>query len=505
MQDECTQRKRAPVVPRADRQCEECGRTFHPPLATSRFCSRPCYVSWWKVHVKARALGNANEVKHQLEAEGKFHRSDRGITDKPNPRTAAQREKRNRKILEQPSQEEDDASQAWAERARYWEALGTTEENEPDPFNARKVEQPPLVLNGHGVRLRIDNGALVVKNGFTHYPQDNPELRYFPGERKLPSRIIAIDNDGSLTFDVIAWLSRHRVPLVVLNWQGEVVSVSGDGAVYDPQIREAQLEARTNGIGLTLSTKLIREKVAGQQEALWSFWRTPSRDNGLRKLQAILDELETEPETIEALRMIEARAALAYFLCWHEVPIQWKGTGRKPIPDEWRRCGLRKGINLDGTNRHATHPVNAMLNYGYRVLESQVRIEAVAQGLDPTIGYMHASQGRRPALVFDLMEPLRPKVDRMVLAFVREHTFSPVDFVVGPTGVCRIHPQLARRVTELLTTRGSVDTTVRQAERELTADNVVRRTARAAVSRSGQKRGRPSPHTTQPGDRTRTH
>jgi CRISPR-associated protein Cas1 len=38
----------------------------------------------------------------------------------------------------------------------------------------------------------------------------------------------------------------------------------------------------------------------------------------------------------------------------------------------------------------ATHPVNAMLNYAYAVLESQVRIATVAQGLDPTIGYLHA-------------------------------------------------------------------------------------------------------------------
>jgi CRISPR/Cas system-associated endonuclease Cas1 len=37
-----------------------------------------------------------------------------------------------------------------------------------------------------------------------------------------------------------------------------------------------------------------------------------------------------------------------------------------------------------------------MLNYAYAVLESQVRIAAVAQGLDPAIGYLHSSRlGRR--------------------------------------------------------------------------------------------------------------
>jgi CRISPR-associated protein Cas1 len=46
-------------------------------------------------------------------------------------------------------------------------------------------------------------------------------------------------------------------------------------------------------------------------------------------------------------------------------------------------------------NRHASHPVNAMLNYAYEVLKSQVRIAAVSQGLDPTIGYLHASRSGR--------------------------------------------------------------------------------------------------------------
>ncbi len=100
-------------------------------------------------------------------------------------------------------------------------------------------------------------------------------------------------------------------------------------------------------------------------------------------------------------------------------------------------------------NRNATHPVNAMLNYAYAVLESQVRIAAVSQGLDPMIGYLHACRPGRAALVYDLVEPLRPRVDRGVLDFVRSHTFAPNDFALNKQGVCRLHPQLARQMVEL--------------------------------------------------------
>jgi CRISPR-associated protein Cas1 len=77
-----------------------------------------------------------------------------------------------------------------------------------------------------------------------------------------------------------------------------------------------------------------------------------------------------------------------------------------------------------------THPMNAMLNYAYAVLESQVRIATVSEGLDPMIGYLHASRPGPVALVYDLMDPLRPQVDRSVLDFVRSHPFTPSDFIL---------------------------------------------------------------------------
>src|SRR5262249_6144829 len=86
----------------------------------------------------------------------------------------------------------------------------------------------------------------------------------------------------------------------------------------------------------------------------------------------------------------------------------------------------------------------------YAVLESQVRLATVAEGVDPTIGYLHAMRPGRAALVYDLMEPLRPKIDRLILDFVRTQTFTPTDFLLTESGVCRLHPQLAQRVIELL-------------------------------------------------------
>jgi CRISP-associated protein Cas1 len=97
-------------------------------------------------------------------------------------------------------------------------------------------------------------------------------------------------------------------------------------------------------------------------------------------------------------------------------------------------------------NRNAAHPVNAILNYRYSALESEIRIKAISEGYDPTVGIMHEGNDGSSKFIFDLMEPERPKVDRAVLDFVKGHVFDPADFVIRTDGVCRLNPEMARMV-----------------------------------------------------------
>jgi CRISPR-associated endonuclease Cas1 len=338
----------------------------------------------------------------------------------------------------------------WAKRAEYW---GNQKTPKPRNYAGRKDRQP-LILSGHGVRLSVDHGALLVQNGFTHYPQKREEWRLFPGDRRLPSRIVILDSSGSLSFDVMTWLSTKDIPLVQINWQGEVVTMlGGAGHSADSKKVAAQRDALQNGQGLQIAIQLIQDKINGCMETLEQVLPASlERERALTKQTKALTVLEGDPpSTMEALRLIEGRAALAYFTAWQTIPLRWKGVGKRPIPHEWQRVGLRQS-SLSGTNRHATHPVNALLNYAYGLLETEVRIAVVAAGLDPTIGYLHARRPGRVALVYDLMEPLRPRVDQDVLGFVQKHIFSPGDFVMTNSGACRLHSKLAHSITRSVVT-----------------------------------------------------
>jgi CRISPR-associated endonuclease Cas1 len=406
--------------------CTVCNKLFLPEAPGLSFCSIDCYE-------QSRSKSK-NKSKHL-----KYKRNE--ARTKPIKAT-----------LEPVIQDDPvDDDEMWAARAKYWEGeqsntSSTFEYKRRKPIEERK----PLVLTGHGVQLKIDHGTLLVRDGFTHYPQTRKEWRFFPGEWRLPSRIFLLDTDGSITLPVINWLSEQNVPLIMINYRGQVQSViGGNGIVSDLKLRQAQIDAQSNGVGLEIATHLIREKITACKKTLKIF-SSPKAQRAIQKLDKHSKELKYPIKDQKSLLIIEARAAADYFDVWYTLPIKWKDTDKHPIPDDWRFAGRRKSF-YGMSNRNATDPLNAMLNYAYAVLESQVLIVILSAGLDPTIGYLHSCQplGRK-ALVYDLMEPLRPIADHQVLKLLSNQVFNRNDFLLSPRGICRLNPRLASKIVEPL-------------------------------------------------------
>ena len=274
----------------------------------------------------------------------------------------------------------------------------------------------------------------------------------FPANGASHPQIVVLDGKGGVTFHALRWLAERDIPLVHIDWRGSVVHVvGGNGYAIDRKLAEAQQAAAKNGIGLKVSQRLIAEKITNSIETLRAaFPPSPARELALQKLEREAEEMKRRPpSSVSGLLGVEGRAGFAYFSAWRSFPIRWKGIGRKPVPDDWTRIGRRSSFvsKRSNPNRGATHPMNAMLNYAYGVLETMVRSHVIGAGLDPTTGFFHGNYPRgKTALVYDLMEPLRPLADRNLLEFVQRTTFSSADFMLTPNGVCRLNPQLARAV-----------------------------------------------------------
>jgi CRISPR-associated protein Cas1 len=96
---------------------------------------------------------------------------------------------------------------------------------------------------------------------------------------------------------------------------------------------------------------------------------------------------------------------------------------------------------------NASDPINALLNYGYAILESMVRKEINTIGLDVSIGYLHEIAPSKHPLVYDLQELFRYIVDYSVIELL-ETGLKKSDFITTENYHIRLKPNTAKLLIE---------------------------------------------------------
>jgi CRISPR-associated endonuclease Cas1 len=357
---------------------------------------------------------------------------------------------------------EDGDDLEWRDRCEYWRTYEPKRAGQKAKYRYRI----PLVLCGHGVRIRVDHDTLLIRDGLTHYPQMPCEIRLFPGDANLPDRIIMLDGSGGISFDALDWMSDQRIALVKLDWRGGISSVGG-AAQYaaNPKLVELQRRAKGTRKRVDIARWLIGEKIIASTKTLQEMIPTSvNQENAIARLEKRSSEIRNRRKSLSISQLlgIEGDCAAAYFRAWHGVPLNWSGIKRKPIPSNWLEI-VPRNMLWQRHAQNARHPINAMLNYGYGILKSQLRSEVVAAGLDPSVGFVHGNYSNRIPLISDLMEPLRPVVDSNILRFALSHMFTPGDFTINRTGGCRLNPQMAKQIVKQTAISARVSALVNEA------------------------------------------
>ena len=338
----------------------------------------------------------------------------------------------------------------WSSRCWFW---ADTTAGQQTPKLRRDHKRLPLILSGHGISLRVQGESLLIRGGLTHYPQKAESYRYFRGDFNLPSRIVVLEGSGNISLEVLSWLTEQEIPLIRITWRGAISCVIG-GAGYSASALKLEWQRRTRAdaalrlnFGIELITRKIENSIITLEKAVR---RSDVWEKAMTSTYETLTNFEERPpKSVEELLAMEGNAAAAYFRAWSGMPVKWLKRPRRPIPDNWREIGSRNSPFYQTGNHHAQHPVNAILNYAYTVLASQLQIYAVAEGYDPTIGILHDRKGST-SFVFDLIEPHRAEIDRVVLNLIRQTEFDATDFVIRSDGVCRLNPEMARCIAGLI-------------------------------------------------------
>jgi CRISPR-associated endonuclease Cas1 len=335
-----------------------------------------------------------------------------------------------------------------------------------------------VTLFGYGIKVFVDRGHLVFEDGIG---SDRHRAR-LPRVGHGLRRLVVIGADGFVSLAALRWLADQDTPFVMLERDGKVLAATGPVGPSDARLRRSQALARDTRLGVDIARELISQKLAAQEQIARDRLNSANVADAIAASRVNL----ASADNVEAIRFLEAQAAHAYWSAWRAVQIVFPKADLRRVPEHWCLFGMRKSP-ISGSPRLAANPPNAMLNYLYAVLESEARLAAVALGLDPGVGFLHADTDARDSLACDLMEPIRPQIDAYVLDWIRRQPFRREWFFEKRDGNCRLMAQLCLRLSETTQTWGALVAPVAE---------WVSRKLWSTVRNSGRQKG-PATHLTQ--------
>ncbi len=243
-----------------------------------------------------------------------------------------------------------------------------------------------------------------------------------------PKRItsIAITVNCTINTAAIKLAVNNQIPIYFFNHFGTLQARMGSPYFTNLAIiRKKQLlfynsEQATNWI-----LKIMQEKVSFQIETLQrlSNKKPKFKEETLLKIKKMQQTLKTTntykntpiDDCRNNLLGLEGMMSKTYFKAINNflpAEIQFTKRSRRPALDYF----------------------NAALNYLYGMTYSIVESGVFAKGLDPFVGFMHTDNYLKTSLVFDLIEPIRPLIDRMLIDICMANQLHKSHFIPKDQG-----------------------------------------------------------------------
>ena len=228
---------------------------------------------------------------------------------------------------------------------------------------------------------------------------------------------LAVYGNVQITTQAVALLLEHEVDVVFFSMYGRFRGRLGRGGSKHARLRHAQLALSSSAPrSLATAKNIVRAKLANQRNLLNRLAEQSSKEVAAELLQAAQSIKQMHDTCVRAvdadqLRGFEGKGGAYYFGAFRRLlSSDWQFDGRKfyPPPD----------------------PFNALLSFGYALLQKDVTGTMEVVGLDAYLGCFHALEYGRPSLALDLMEEFRPLVvDTAVLDIVLAAKLKPQQFV----------------------------------------------------------------------------
>ncbi|MEM2128538.1 MAG: CRISPR-associated endonuclease Cas1 [Candidatus Methanomethylicaceae archaeon] len=290
-----------------------------------------------------------------------------------------------------------------------------------------------LIVDGFGKFVRREGNQIIVS--------DKGKVLHRVLAEEL--RQVVIAGSGGISFDAMELLGENGVDLIKVDWKGDVVCRLSSSMMRTVHTRREQYYAYNDERGGHLSKAFITGKAKNQYALLGTIAKSRSEtspETGIILLNA-RDEIG---KNIRLISTIPDRPC-------SEIRSELLGIEGSSSKTYWEALSavIPTDFGFPGrSGRYAKDPINAMLNYGYALLEGEVWRAVHYSGLDPYGGFLHVDRPGKASLVLDLMEEFRQQVvDRNVFSIVNRKMVDPSEFETEG-GVCRLKDRPKRLLIE---------------------------------------------------------
>lgn len=292
-----------------------------------------------------------------------------------------------------------------------------------------------IVLDTRGLQMSVRNSCFMISD------EKENETRIIH-----PNRVSSflITSPSRISTPALLLASEYQIPVIICNPSGRpAVRMWSPAFLNTSLLRRKQYRFCESMQSMYWASNTIRSKVNGQiQNLQYLAGRRTAIASQVTLIAGRIaeqsDKLNPDafisiPEAKKRLLSYEAYAAAYY----------------------WQICGTRLPDPFTFTGRVKRNPAdafNACINYLYGMLRNNVETAILSFGLDPALGIMHRDGYKMPSLVFDIMEPFRPVMDKLLLTAILNKTM-PTEVFDGKAAIPRITKPCRHTLIHFFNTR----------------------------------------------------
>lgn len=269
-----------------------------------------------------------------------------------------------------------------------------------------------LYVDRRGITLSLDSDAIA-------FHEEGRRIATVP---LGPLKRIYLRGDVRLSSGLLGRLGARGIGVIVLSGRRAEPTLLLPRPHNDARVRLRQWRAAHDPVEtLSIARWLVQGKIAAQHALLLEI-----RSNRPDLAADLLTPLEAlgrmrgharHKTTRDELRGLEGAAAARFF--------------------EGFSAAFPPAVGFSGRNRRPPRdPANAVLSLGYTLLHAEAVLAAYGHGFDPHVGFLHGIDFGRESFACDLVEPLRPVIERFAWRLFASETLRARDFATEKDGAC---------------------------------------------------------------------